>query len=734
MTTTPERTTLVKSKRFEGFDVPSKQRDKENPFIYSIVVCCALHSIVLFSGCAGISDSLHFQSTALIKVPIDRPIASASGDGWEFRHILEAPNDAERRGEWYVARNDKQPFRFGGLIPAWPKLFSRAPEIALATHQAFGAYPVLIEPNRTFGRFASKQPPEPQPGQAVPSQYGNGVKLVINAAPMDVWSDDASLDPRRPGRLVVDPMWHLDDHHSQLASARNNFDRPGDQIVIAHLDNGLDGRHSGAPMRLQRNDPYANAVGLLNSREKFTERDAKGKPLPPEQTGATHGLGTVGILAGGWVSIDPQTVRGRQIKGYDGWLGGAPFATVVPIRVAPWVFSIGTAELAYGIDYASRVKHADVITMSHGGAPTQAWVDAVNAAYERGTAIFAAEGDFFSAMPDPLPPNGIIVPASPMYPAAFRRVIGVTGVTADQRSYGRNTLGWLLKSPTAIFQWMARGSYGADGTSTIIFRPNKIPDESQTWRQGQLRPYPIAAYSPNIPWLSLRRSSDQWFADGVDLNGSGTSAATPQVAAAAALWLQRHRHEFSEQEWHHWQKAEAVYYALLKSADRGGRIEPDKYLGAGTLKANDALKLSYSKIKHARRPPGYYTPENVPKGSLWFEETGNDYFDGARSFFSLFGFQTRHHVAPTDRAGLRQRPARGERENVALQRLYYNMMLLRKWHGGGIPRKEEECAYWLRAGRKAKTQFANASDNNVTVHPQPKDFQHSRNLPRAPGG
>jgi subtilisin family serine protease len=109
------------------------------------------------------------------------------------------------------------------------------------------------------------------------------------------------------------------------------------------------------------------------------------------------------------------------------------------------VFSIGTAELAYGIDYASRVRHADVITISHGGAPTQAWVDAVNAAYERGTAMFAAEGDFFSAMPDPLPPNGIIISASPMYPAAFRRVLGVTGVTADYHSYGRNTLGAILK-------------------------------------------------------------------------------------------------------------------------------------------------------------------------------------------------------------------------------------------------------------------------------------------------
>jgi subtilisin family serine protease len=413
-------------------------------------------------------------------------------------------------------------------------------------------------------------------------------------------------------------------------------------------------------------------------------------------------LGTAGILAGSWISIDDQIVHGRHIKAYYGWLGGAPFASVVPIRVAPWVFSIGTAELAYGIDYASRVRHADVVTISHGGAPTQAWVDAVNAAYERGTAMFAAEGDFFSAMPDPLPPNGIIVPASPMYPAAFRRVLGVTGVTADYHSYGRNTLSRFLKSPTALFRWMSRGSYGADGTSTVIFRPSKRPDESQTWRQGQLRPYPIAAYSPNIPWLSIRQTSNGPFADGVDLDGSGTSAATPQVAAAAALWLQKHRKEFSTQEWHHWQKAEAVYYALLKSADRGRRLAADKYLGAGLLRARDALDLNYSLIKRAKRPPGYFTPQNVPKGSLWFEKTSNDYFDGARSFLSLLGLQTFNHVAITDRAGLKQRPGKTETQAVAFQRLYYNMMLLRKWHGGSIPRKEEESVYWRRARQEAR--------------------------------
>jgi hypothetical protein len=248
---------------------------------------------------------------------------------------------------------------------------------------------------------------------------------------------------------------------------------------------------------------------------------------------------------------------------------------------------------------------------------------------------------------------------------------------------------------------MSRGSYGADGTSTVVFRPSKKPDESQTSRQGQLRPYPIAAYSPNIPWLSVRHTAQGPFADGVDLDGSGTSAATPQVAAAAALWLEKHRREFSAEEWHHWQKAEAVYYALLKSADRRGRLAPDKYLGAGLLRARDALDVNYSSIKRATKPVGNFTPENLPKGSLWFGKTGNDYFDGARSFLSLLGLQAIHHVPINARALLKQRPSKTENQLAALQRLYYNMMLLREWHGGSIPRKREEDIYWQRAGEKA---------------------------------
>jgi hypothetical protein len=245
-------------------------------------ICCA--GCVAFAGCAGIGQSLRVNSTVLVKVPIDAPIPAGAAASWEFRHVLEAPRDLERRGEWYVAWNNNKPFHFGGLLPCWPRLFSRAPEIASATYQAFGAYPVLIEPNRTFGRIASKQPPEPKPGQPVPSQYGSGVKLVINTLPVEAWSDNRALDPNHPGGFIIDPMWHLDDKHSQLAAARDHLERPGEGIIIGHVDNGLDARHPAAPFRLQRGDSCANAVGLLDYAQKQSRHELALRPGPIRRT------------------------------------------------------------------------------------------------------------------------------------------------------------------------------------------------------------------------------------------------------------------------------------------------------------------------------------------------------------------------------------------------------------------------------------------------------------------
>ena len=44
----------------------------------------------------------------------------------------------------------------------------------------------------------------------------------------------------------------------------------------------------------------------------------------------------------------------------------------------------------------------------------------------------------------------------------------------------------------------------------------------------------LGAYTPNVPWAQIDCEKI------VDMDGAGTSAATPQIAAAAALWLAEH--------------------------------------------------------------------------------------------------------------------------------------------------------------------------------------------------
>ena len=44
----------------------------------------------------------------------------------------------------------------------------------------------------------------------------------------------------------------------------------------------------------------------------------------------------------------------------------------------------------------------------------------------------------------------------------------------------------------------------------------------------------VSAFTPNMPWAEIACPGV------VDMDGAGTSSATPQVAAAAALYLQKH--------------------------------------------------------------------------------------------------------------------------------------------------------------------------------------------------
>jgi hypothetical protein len=319
---------------------------------------------------------------------------------------------------------------------------------------------------------------------------------------------------------VVGPSsfaWHLGDDYTQLAPARDavEFSDPN-RTRIGHIDTGYDKGHSARPEHIledhERN--FVTGDGRPNDAQDANRRylfDNSG-----------HGTGTIGILAG------------RQIASASNqYLGGAPHADIVPLRIANSVVLFFTSAFAKALQYAI-VDNCDVISISMGGLPSAAWNDTVNAAYEAGICIVAAAGDCFGG----LPTHNVV------YPARYRRAIAACGVMADGQPY--------FNLPSSIIE----GSFGPDSAMSAA----------------------LAAYSPNIPWARFGCPST------IDLDGQGTSAATPQIAAAVALWYEKYKSVLPRD----WRRVEAVRHALFTSA---AKVNP-QFFGQGILKAKNALAVA----------------------------------------------------------------------------------------------------------------------------------------------
>jgi Subtilase family len=332
--------------------------------------------------------------------------------------------------------------------------------------------------------------------------------------------------------------WHLGEDFSQLASARALVGAPtGNRVRVGILDTGFDPIHSTLPLQL-----------MLEMQRDFLDDDLDA--TDPGRSGLGdnpgHGTATLALLAG-------RRVRPQGEPAFDDFLGGAPHAEVVPIRVADSVIQFSSSAMAEGIEYAIT-SGCRAISISMGGLPARRWAHAVNAAYEAGVANFAAAGNNIR---DGFPTRKTV------WPARFTRVVGVCGATTDKSPYFKS------------------GFSGMQGN----FGPEDKMDTA------------IAAYTPNSPWAEMGCS------DVVSMNGGGTSSATPQVAAAAALWCQ---YRPSPTNIERWQRAEAVRHALFTSADK---MPPNlfKFFGQGLLRARDALDVPFD----TSRP-------KAQKDNVWF--------------------------------------------------------------------------------------------------------------------
>ncbi len=216
--------------------------------------------------------------------------------------------------------------------------------------------------------------------------------------------------------------------------------------------------------------------------------------------------------------------------------GGAPQARVLPIRIADGVVRFSTGTMAQGFSYAVDAG-AHVLSMSMGGLASEILADAVNKAYAAGVVMVTAAGNNVGGLPV----------RSVVYPARMRRVIAACGVMANLKPYADLT----------------------DGVLEGCFGP------------GSKMATALSGFTPNIPWAEIGCPST------VDQDGQGTSCATPQIAAAAALWLARHWTTVMAYP-QPWMRGEAVRQALFLSA-ANGKTKPNPKLGWGPVRAEALL-------------------------------------------------------------------------------------------------------------------------------------------------
>jgi hypothetical protein len=390
-------------------------------------------------------------------------------------------------------------------------------DLAHISKKAMGAAASYIEPDGW--------------NEYVTEQKIQGNERKISAKSFATRSEGDDYDPDwQPKKNLV---WHLDDQHSQLLSARSSVVDERYAIRIAHFDTGYS-NHFVITDTIRKNPLQRN----------FIEGEDQNSALDIESEGflkqPNHGTGTLGILAGTKVHLDTATGP------FDDYLGGAPFADIICCRISKSVILFKTSAFANALQYITQLTLSGtpvhVLSMSMGGAPSKSWADAVNAAYEAGIVMVTAAGNNINGIPT----------RHVVYPARFDRVIAACGVTFDYAPYFTRIKGEM------------QGNFG----------PDRHMDHA------------MAAFTPNTTWASVRSNS-------INFSGAGTSSATPQIAAAAAIYYRKYHQELDSLD-EPWQKVEAIRNALYSTALK--KIKPGfkgikGYFGNGLLQANAALQV-----------------------------------------------------------------------------------------------------------------------------------------------
>lgn len=250
-----------------------------------------------------------------------------------------------------------------------------------------------------------------------------------------------------------------------------------------------------------------------------------------------HGTRTGSLLIGRRLLDDPgDPYPSAYHEGNWGLLRDGK-TKIVPYRVAKTVILLNRQqELAKAVDRAIA-SGAQVMTMSMGTAPTITTARLAKKAYDAGVIWCSAAGNEVKFV---------------IAPAVFPGVIAVAASNPGNAAWRGSSL----------------------GDAVDITAPGEdvyVPILSKDGKGKTIEDY---AY------------------------GDGTSYATPHIAAAAALWLAKHKDKLREKAGHGeaWKKIEAFRFVLKETARKDDHSLPEGF-GAGILNVRALLSYDFDDIK-----------------------------------------------------------------------------------------------------------------------------------------
>jgi hypothetical protein len=377
-----------------------------------------------------------------------------------------------------------------------------------------------------------------------PPAHGPGVATATDTC---IFTDQDTSGGKAKG---PGPGWNYGNAYSAITAAQEHLSSTPDdklqRVVIAHLDTGYDPNHMTLPRNLDMGRQRNFVDGAFP--DDARDRTPSGGEFLRNRG---HGTATLALLAG--KKIDGTS---PGLPNYVGPIGCAPFAQVIPIRIADWVVRFSTSTMVQGFRHAITSK-AHVLSMSMGGLSSAALVDAVNLAYDSGVVLVTAAGNNFAGRPSP---------KSIVFPARYRRVLAACGVMADGRAYA------------GLHDGAMQGNYGPESKMATA----------------------LGGFTPNVPWAVI--GCDKLVA----MDGAGTSSATPQIAGAVACWLALNFDVVMAYP-EPWMRVEAVRRALFTSAAKStpmmNAAETLEKIGQGVLNAAAALHQAPAVAAELRRLP-----------------------------------------------------------------------------------------------------------------------------------